>query len=61
MRMQNQNKLLSLRTVVVLLVALVVAAIAGILTYLRGDWPSAVIFAGATFAGAVLFMNEIIE
>ena len=53
-----QRPLVSLRTFVVVVVALGVAIAAGALTYWHMPW---VIVAGITFAGTLTFLNSHIE
>jgi hypothetical protein len=57
----NKQPLLTLRTAVVLLCALIVGAAAGGLTYLgTKELTSAVLAGGTAFAGAVIWLDKII-
>ena len=62
MSKKTEEKLLTLRTAVLLLIALAIGAAAGALTYLSDyDLPAAVLVGGATFAGTLGFLDKIIE
>jgi hypothetical protein len=58
---QSPGPLLSVRSAFVLMLALVVAIVAGVLSYLLGhDLPAAILVAGGTGAGAVLLFHTLL-
>ncbi|MYS95592.1 MULTISPECIES: hypothetical protein [Streptomyces] len=58
----NEGPLLGLRSAIVLMLGVLVATGAGVLTYLvQQDAATAVLAGGAAFAGAVLFFHKIID
>jgi hypothetical protein len=58
---QSPGPLLSLRSAFVLMLALVVAILAGVLSYLSAhDLPAAVLVAGGASAGAMLLFHTLL-
>jgi len=58
---QSPGPLLSVRSAFVLMLALVVAIVAGVLSYLSGhDLPAAILVAGGAGAGAVLLVHTLL-
>lgn len=61
-RRNRREPFVTLRTFVIVTLALIIAAVAAGLTYLsEPDLPQAVLMGGGAFAGACLFFHQIVQ
>lgn len=62
MAKKNDEKMVSLRAAVLLLIAVVIGGLAGALSYLsEPNLPTAILYAGGAFVGTVIFLDKVVE